>query len=101
MVTSDEVALYKFDNYYSEKIIFFSSKYYTAIVSLQLHAHPHYVRAQNNPYSTFAVNNETFDSVVRADIVNVILVCPIVAMVLVFFIIVVLLVVYIVDGNCL
>ena len=57
----------------------------------QLHT---YVRAQSNPYSTFAVNNETFDSVVAADVVNVILACPIVAIILVFFIIVVLLVVY-------
>lgn len=40
------------------------------------------------------MNNETFDSVVGADVAYAILVCPIVAIALVFFIIVVLLVVY-------
>lgn len=40
------------------------------------------------------MNNETFDSVVGADLVNIILACPIVAVVLAFAIIVMLLVVY-------
>ena len=59
-----------------------------------------YARAQSitphldNSYTALAVNNETFDSVVGADLANIILACPIVAIVLVFIIVVMLLVVY-------
>ena len=64
---------------------------------MQLHT---YVRAQSitpqlgNSYTALAVNNETFDSVVGGNLVNIILACPIVAIVLVFIITVMLLVVY-------
>ena len=59
-----------------------------------------YARAQSitphldNSYTALAVNNETFDSVMGADLANIILACPIVAIVLVFIIVVMLLVVY-------
>ena len=45
--------------------------------------------------TAFAVNDETFDKVVGAQLANVILACPIVAVVLVFIIVVMLLVIYI------
>lgn len=72
------------------KLIFFHFPY-------QLHI---YARAQSitphldNSYTSLAVNNETFDSIVGADLINIILACPIVVIVLAFVIIVMLLVVY-------
>ena len=63
----------------------------------QLHI---YARAQSitpqldNSYTTLALNNETFDSIVGADLIKITLACPIVVNVLAFIIIVLLLVVY-------
>ena len=63
----------------------------------QLHT---YAQAQSitphldNSYTTLAVNNETFDSIVGANLVKITLACPIVVIVLAVIIIVLLLVVY-------
>jgi hypothetical protein len=68
----------------------------------QLHI---YARAQSitphldKSYAALAVNNETFDSIVGADLININLACPIVAIVLVFIIIVMLLIVYTRRGQ--
>ena len=73
----------------------YSFTFYHACIQLHVHVggqstSPHL----DNSHTALAMNNETFDSVVGADLVNIILACPIVAVVLAFAITVMLLVVY-------